>query len=40
MDYKKLIIEMINKIESQDILISIYSFILGMLSVKEKQRAD
>ncbi len=40
MDYKRLIIEMVQKIENPVILGSIYSFIKGILSTKEKQEAD
>lgn len=35
-DYKKFIVEMLEEIESKDMLISIYSFIIGMLSVEKK----
>lgn len=38
--YRRKIIEMVEKIEKLTILESIYSFIMGILSMKEKQRAD
>ncbi len=38
--YKERIIELVEKIENPAILASIYSFIMGILSVKEKQGAD
>ncbi len=33
-EYKRLIIEMVGKIEDRDFLIDVYSFILGMLQAK------
>lgn len=39
-EYKRKIIELVEKIENPAILASIYSFIMGILSVKEKQEAD
>lgn len=36
MEYKEKIIEMVGKIENLAILTSIYSFIMGILSIKEK----
>ena len=39
-NYRKLIIEMAENIHDQRMLESIYSFIMGILSVKEKQEAD
>lgn len=39
-DYKKLIIEIVKKIENPEILASVYSFIIGILGAKEKQEAD
>lgn len=38
--YKRKIIEMVERIESPAMLESIYSFIMGILSMKEKQGAD
>lgn len=38
--YKSEIIEMVGKIENTEILESIYSFIMGILNMKEKQEAD
>lgn len=39
-NYREQIIEMVNKIKSPAILESTYSFIIGILSSKEKQEAD
>lgn len=38
--YRQKIIEMVEKIENPAVLASIYSFAMGILSVKEKQEAD
>lgn len=38
--YKQKITELVGKIENPAILESVYSFIMGILSVKEKQEAD
>lgn len=38
--YKDKIAELVEKIENPAILASIYSFIMGVLSIKEKQEAD
>lgn len=38
--YRRKIAEMVEKIENLTILESIYSFIMGILSMKEKQGAD
>lgn len=38
--YKRKIIEMVESVESPAMLESIYSFIMGILSMKEKQGAD
>lgn len=38
--YKEKIIKLLEKIENPAILASVYSFIIGILSVKEKQEAD
>lgn len=38
--YKEKIKELVEKIENPAILASIYSFIMGILSIKEKQEAD
>ncbi len=39
-DYREKIIEIVVRIKSQAVLESTYSFILGLLSVKEEQEAD
>lgn len=36
--YRNLIIEMVKSIENQDTLVSIYSFTMGMLSIKRSRR--
>lgn len=38
--YKEKITELVEKIENPAILASVYSFIIGIFSVKEKQEAD
>lgn len=38
--YKQKIIEMVREMENQELLISIYSFIMGMTYEKEKQETD
>lgn len=40
MDYKRKIIEVVEKVDDLEMLMSIYSFIVGILSVREKQEAD
>ncbi len=39
-DYREKIIEIVVRVESQKVLESTYSFILGLLSVKKEQEAD
>lgn len=40
MDYKKKIIEVVEKVDDLEILMSIYSFVIGILSMREKREAD
>lgn len=39
-DYREKIIEIVVRVESQKVLESTYSFILGLLSVEKKQETD
>lgn len=38
--YRGKIIEMVERIENPNVLASIYSFIMGLLSMKEKRETD